>query len=132
MVENDKNDLKVPSFDGLNKTLSRDTRIKVWTQAVKCATLSRFGMKGAALSQALYNTKSGKISPMLHFARSKKIVKVAPAFFKIVEENDEDEWFKMQVWLLQYLFRNFKEADTDIIDKHDPEVFKRCLEPGSK
>jgi hypothetical protein len=33
--ECDKNDLKVPRFDSLNKTLSRDTRIKVWTQDVK-------------------------------------------------------------------------------------------------
>ena len=53
MTENDKNDLKVPRFDSLNEALSRDTRIKVWTQAVKCASLSRFGMKGAVLSQAL-------------------------------------------------------------------------------
>ncbi len=35
MTENDKNDLKVPCFDNRNKALSRDTRIKVWTQTVK-------------------------------------------------------------------------------------------------
>ena len=127
MTENDKNDLKVPRFDSLNKALSRDTRIKVWTQAVKCASLSRFGMKGAALFQALHNTKPGKASPMLHFARAKKIAKVAPAFFKMVQDNDEDEWFKMQVWLLQYLIRDFKESDSAIIDAHDPEVFKLRL-----
>ena len=45
MTENDKNDLKVPLFDNLNMTLSRDTRIKVWTQSVKCVSLSRFDMK---------------------------------------------------------------------------------------
>jgi hypothetical protein len=50
----------------------------------------------------------------------------------MVEENDEDEWFKMQVWLLQYLIHDFKESDSAIIDGHDPEVFKLRLEPGSK
>jgi hypothetical protein len=60
MTENDKNDLKVPRFDSLNKALSRDSRIKVWTQAVKCASLSRFGMKGAALFQALHNTSDSR------------------------------------------------------------------------
>jgi uncharacterized OB-fold protein len=114
-------------FDILNKVLSRDTKIKVWTQAVKCVSLSRFGMKVAALFQALHNTKPGKASPMLHFARAKKIAKVAPAFFKMVQDNDEDEWFKMQVWLLQYLIRDFKESDSAIIDAHDPEVFKLRL-----
>jgi hypothetical protein len=50
---------------------------------------------------------------MLHFARSKKLAKVALAFFKMVQENDEDEWFKMQVWLLQYIIRDFKESDSN-------------------
>jgi hypothetical protein len=77
MTENDKNDLKVPCCDSLNKTLSRDTKIKVWTQDVKCESLSRFDMKGTALFQTLYNTKPGKTSPMLHFARVKKFAKVA-------------------------------------------------------
>jgi hypothetical protein len=94
---------------------------------VKCASLSRFGMTGAALFQTLYNTKPGKTSPTLHFARSKKIAKVASVFFKMVQENDEDEWFKMQVWLLQYLIRDFKESDSAIIDAHDPAVFNLCL-----
>jgi len=54
MTENDKNnDLKVPRFDSFNKSLSRDTRIKAWTQAVKCAAMAKFGMKGATLFQAL-------------------------------------------------------------------------------
>jgi hypothetical protein len=133
MTENDKNDLKVPRFDSFNKALSRDTCIKVWTQAVKCDALSRFGMKGAALFQALYNIKLAKTLPMLHFARAKKIAKIAPAFFKMVDENDEDEWFKMQMWLLKYLLRNFKESNSAIIDAHDPEVFKRLqAAPGPK
>ncbi len=91
---------------------------------MKCASLSRFGIKGAALFQALYNTKPGKTSPMLHFAQAMKIAKVAPAFFKMVHE---DEWLKMQVWLFHYLTRNFKESDSAIIDAHDPEVFKLHL-----
>ena len=53
-----------------------------------------------------FHTKPGKTSPMLHFARAKKIAKVSPVFFKMVQENDEDEWFKMWVWLLQYLSRD--------------------------
>ena len=128
MTENDKNnDLKVPRFDSFNKSLSRDTRIKAWTQAVKCAAMAKFGMKGATLFQALYNTKPGEPSPMLHFARAKKIAKKAPLFYKMVTEDAEDEWFKMQVWLLQYLIRDFKESDSAIIDDHDPEVFKLRL-----
>ena len=128
MTENDKNnDLKVPRFDSFNKSLSRDTRIKAWTQAVKCAAMAKFGMKGATLFQALYNTKPGDPSPMLHFARAKKIAKTAPLFYKMVTEDAEDEWFKMQVWLLQYLIRDFKESDSAIIDDHDPEVFKLRL-----
>jgi hypothetical protein len=43
------------------------------------------------------------------------------------QDNDEDEWFKMQVWLFQYLIRDFKESDSAIIDAHDPEVFKLRL-----
>ena len=61
---------------------------------------------------------------MLHFARAKKIAKVAPALLKMVQENDEHEWFKMQVWLLQYLIRDFKQSDSAIIDAHGPDVFK--------
>jgi hypothetical protein len=34
---------------------------------------------------------------MLHFACAKKIAKVVPALLKMVQENDEHEWFKMQV-----------------------------------
>jgi hypothetical protein len=42
-----------------------------------------------------------------------------------------EAWFKMQVWMLQYLSRDFKESDGVIIDAHDPEVFKtRLLNEG--
>ncbi len=54
-------------------------------------------------------------------------MKVAPVFFKMVQDNDEDEWFKLQVWLLQYLIRGFKESDSAIFDAHDPEVLKLRL-----
>jgi hypothetical protein len=33
----------------------------------------------------------------------------------------------MQVWLLQYLIRDFKKSDSAIIDAHDTEVFKLRL-----
>ena len=46
---------------------------------------------------------------------------------------DVEVWFKMQVWMLQYLIRDFKESDGVIIDAHDPEVFKtRLLDEGWK
>ena len=63
---------------------------------------------------------------MLHFAHAKKIAKVAPALLKMVQENVE-AWFKMQVWMLHDLIRDFKESDGAIIDAHDPEVFKTHL-----
>jgi hypothetical protein len=56
-----------------------------------------------------------------------KIAKVAPAFYKIVQDDDVEAWFKMQVWMLQYLSRDFKESDGVIIDAHDSEVFKTRL-----
>jgi hypothetical protein len=60
-----------------------------------------------------------------------KIAKVAPAFYKMVQDDDVEAWFKMQVWMLQYLSRDFKESDGAIIDAHDPEVFKtRLLNEG--
>ena len=125
--ENDKTDLKVPRFDHQNKSVSRDTRIKTYIQAFKCAALAKFGMKGSALFLPLYNTKPGETSPHLHFAKAKKVGKVAPAFLKMVEGNEEEAWFKMQVWMLQFLIRDFKESDGAIIDAHDPEIFKTLL-----
>jgi hypothetical protein len=94
MTENDKNDLKVPRFDNLNKVLSRDTHIKVWTQSVKCVSHSPFGIKDAALFQSFYNTNPGKTSPMLHFARATKIAKVAPTFVKMVQFSS-CVWFRL-------------------------------------
>ena len=51
----------------------------------------------------------------------------------MVQDDDVEVWFKMQmqVWMLQYLIRDFKESDGAIIDAHDPEVFKtRLLNEG--
>ena len=125
--DNDKTDHKVPHFDHLNKSLSRDTKIKTYLQAFKCAALAKFGTKGSVLFLPLYNTKPGETPPYLHFARAKKIADVAPAFLKMVDANEDEMWFKMQVWLLQFLIRDFKESDSAIIDAHDPETFKTRL-----
>ena len=83
--------------------------------------------KESVLFLPLYNTKPGEIPPYLHFARAKKIADVAPAYLKMVDANEDEAWFKMQVWLLQYLIRDFKQSDSAIIDAHDPEVFKLRL-----
>jgi hypothetical protein len=56
-------------------------------------------MKDSTLFLPLYNTKPGETSPHLHFAKAKKIAKVAPAFLKMVEGDEEGTWFKMQVWI---------------------------------
>ncbi len=56
-----------------------------------------------------------------------KIAKVAPALYKMVQDDDVETWFKIQVWMFQYLIRDFKESDGAIIDTHDPEVFKTHL-----
>ena len=125
--KNDKTDNKDPRFDHQNKLVSRDTRIKTYIQAFKFAALAKFGMKGSALFLPLHNTKPGETSSHLHFAKTKKIAKVAPAFLKMVEGNEEEAWFKMQVWMLQFLIRDFKESDGGIIDAHDPTVLKTLL-----
>jgi hypothetical protein len=80
--DNDKTDLKVPRFDHQNKSVSRDTRIKTYIQAFKCAAAAKFGMKSSALFLPLYNTKPDETSPYLYFAKAKKVGKVAPAFLK--------------------------------------------------
>ena len=72
MTKNDKSDLKVPRFDGLNKALSRDTRIKVWTQAMKRASLSRFGMKGTALFSGALQHQAGQDLAYAAFCSSKE------------------------------------------------------------
>ena len=75
-----------------------------------------------------FRTKPGKTSPMLHFARAKKIAKVAPSFFKMVQGNDEDEWFKMRVWLLQYLIRDTSRCPIVPFLMHMIlKFFKLCL-----
>ncbi len=55
------------------------------------------------------------------------MAKVDSAFLKMVQGNEEETWFKMQVWMLQYLMYDFKDSDSAIIDAHDPEVFKTLL-----
>ena len=70
---------------------------------------------------------SGATPPSLHFANRIKIDKVSPEFFQMVQDNDEEPWFKMQVWVLHFLIRDFKEFDGAIVDDHEPKVFKACL-----
>ena len=83
-------------------------------------------------------TKAGATPSSLYFAKKNKIDKVAPAFYKMVQDNDVEAWFKLQVWMLQYLIRDVKESDVKesdgaIIDAHDPEIFKvRLLDGGWK
>ena len=99
IVDEDKttSDIKVPRFDHSNKTILRDTRIKVYTQSFKCAAMVKYGTVGGALFQPLAITKAGATPPSLHFAKKGKITKVAPAFYKIVQRNEVEVWFKMQV-----------------------------------
>ena len=108
--------------------MSHDTRIKTYVQTFKCDVLVKFDMKDGALFLPLHNTKTGETSPHLHFAKAKKMAKVGAAFLKMVRGNEEETWFKMQVWMLQYLMRDFKDSDSAIINEHDdPEVFKTLL-----
>ena len=112
-VDDDKttsDNIKVPKFDHSNKTVSRDVRIKAYVQSFKCAALAKYGMKGGSLFLPLAITKAGSTPPSLHFAKKSKIAKVAPDFYKMVQDNDVEAWFKMQVWMLQYLIRDFKES----------------------
>ena len=86
-------------------------------------------MKGCFFSTTLQHQacQAGETSSHLHFAKVKKIAKVAPAFFKMVEGNEEETWFKMQVWILQHLIHDFKESDGVIIDAHDPPRYQQAL-----
>ena len=103
--------IKVPKFDHSNKAVSRDAKIKAYWQSFKCAALAKYGTKGGSLFLPLAITKAGATPPSLHFAKKSKIDKVAPAFYKMVQDNEVEAWFKMQVWMLQYLIRDFKESD---------------------
>ena len=105
---------------------SRDTRIMVDTSCKVRCTFKVWDERHCSFPDALQH-QAGQDLAYAAFCKENCHLKVAPAFFKRVEENDEDEWFKMQVWLLQYLLRNFKESDSAIIDAHDPEVFKLRL-----
>ena len=73
MVVNDNkttsgDNIKVPKFDHSNKTVSRDSRIRAYTQSFKCAAMAKYGTVGGALFQPLAITKAGATSPSLHFA----------------------------------------------------------------
>ena len=100
-IDDDKttsDNIKVPRFDHSNKTVSHDSKIKVlYTQSFKCAVLSKYGTKGEVLFQLLAVTKRGSIPPSLYFAKKIKIDKVAPAFHKMVQDNNVETWFKIQV-----------------------------------
>ena len=133
-VDDDKStsgdNIKVPKFDHSNKTVSRDSRIRAYTQSFKCAAMAKYGTAGGALFQPLAITKAGATPPSLHFAKKGKIAKVAPAFYKMVQHNEVEAWFKMQVWMLHYLIRDFKESDGAIIGctvakKEADDVFLR-------
>jgi hypothetical protein len=83
MVVNDNkttsgDNIKVPKFDHSNKTVSRDSRIRAYTQSFKCAAMAKYGTAGGALFQPLAITKAGATPPSLHCAKKGKIAKVAP------------------------------------------------------
>ena len=37
------------------------------------------------------------------------------AFYKMQDAGEKEAWFKMQIWMLQFLVRDFKESDGAII-----------------
>jgi hypothetical protein len=80
-VDDDKttsgDNITVPKFDHSNKTVSRDSRIRAYTQSFKCAAMAKYDTVGGALAI----TKAGATPPLLHFAENGKIGKVAPAFY---------------------------------------------------
>ena len=84
-VDDDKttsgDNIKVPKFDHSNKTVSRDSRIRAHTQSFKCAAMAKYGTAGGSLFQPLAITKAVVTPPSLHFAKTGKIAKVAPAFY---------------------------------------------------
>ena len=51
--------IKVPKFDHSNKTVSRDSRIRAYTQSFKFAGMAKYGTAGGALFQPLAITKAG-------------------------------------------------------------------------
>ena len=73
--------IKVPQFDHSNKTVSRDSHIRAYTQSFKCAAMAKYGTVGGALFQPLVITKAGATPPSLHFEKKGKIAKVAPDFY---------------------------------------------------
>jgi hypothetical protein len=73
VVNDDKttsgDNIKVPKFDHSNKTVSRDSRIRAYTQSFKFAAMTKYGTAGGALFQPLAITKAGATPPSLHFAK---------------------------------------------------------------
>ncbi len=53
-------------------------------------------MKGGSLFLPLVITKAGSTPPSLHFAKKSKIAKVAPVFYKVVQDNDVRQRFGMR------------------------------------
>ena len=101
------------------------------TYRVSSALLLQSKVRRAGLSFCPLRSQKLVLDPAVAAFCESKIAKVAPAFYKMVQDDDVEAWFKMQVWMLQYLSRDFKESDGAIIDAHDPEVFKtRLLNEG--
>jgi hypothetical protein len=73
--------IKVPKFDHSNKTVSRDSCIRTYTQSFQHTSMVKYGTAGGALFQSLVITKAGAPPPSLHFAKKGKIAKVAPSFY---------------------------------------------------
>jgi hypothetical protein len=81
--------------------------------------LAKFGMKGSTLFLPLYNTKPGETSPHLHFAKAKKIAKVAPAFLKMVEGDDKT---RLPLFLLARPLASMLRIRSSGENQHSTEV----------
>jgi hypothetical protein len=79
MTENDKNDLKVPRLDILDKPLSRDTRIK--ELCIGCP-LKVWDERCCSLPDTLQYPAG---QPFIYALNTKKITKKTPVFFKMVD-----------------------------------------------
>ena len=86
-IDEDKttsDNIKVPKFDHSNKTISRDTKIKVYLQSFKCATLAKYGTKGGSLFQPLAITKSRNATPPSILRRKTRLTRL----FLIIDAHD--------------------------------------------
>jgi hypothetical protein len=157
MIENDKNDHKVPDSKSGTRNIVRNEEMneergkELGTRngarnekrneehsysrkrsRVMCSALPKYWMKGTTLFLPLHNTKAGVSPPSLHFAKSKKKRLI------LISSRSSDGSSKRKkrvvqvpgmdsLWTLQFLVRDFKEYDNTIIDTYDPEVFKTRL-----